>query len=241
MDLLDAQPEFTKSPWDYLDLLVSDDRIARGRELLAQYAADLRRGRARLRRRPPHRRGDLGRRIELRHAGRRPAGDPLDRDAWPASAAAAIISARNSCRRWKSCSAATSRPIVCRLVGRRFRADAIHADVVQALCGRFRRRRPARRRRFDAGRDRLDRQQSENGRLGDAARAGATKSCCRRTFNYLLADRSRQMTVRQWQSLGVRRAGRQAVSAPGRPRLSAAAGRRARAGLPDAARISASS
>ena len=38
MDLLDAQPEFTKSPWDYLDALVSDERIARGRELLAQYA-----------------------------------------------------------------------------------------------------------------------------------------------------------------------------------------------------------
>jgi lytic murein transglycosylase len=37
MDLLDAQPEFTKTPWDYLDVLVSDDRIARGRELLAQY------------------------------------------------------------------------------------------------------------------------------------------------------------------------------------------------------------
>ncbi len=39
MDLLDAQPEFNKSPWDYLDTLVSDERIARGRELLAQYAA----------------------------------------------------------------------------------------------------------------------------------------------------------------------------------------------------------
>jgi lytic murein transglycosylase len=39
MDLLDAQPEFTKSTWDYLDLLVSDERIARGRELLAQHAA----------------------------------------------------------------------------------------------------------------------------------------------------------------------------------------------------------
>ncbi len=39
MDLLDAQPEFTKSPWDYLDALVSDERIARGRELLTQYAA----------------------------------------------------------------------------------------------------------------------------------------------------------------------------------------------------------
>jgi lytic murein transglycosylase len=38
MDLLDAQPEFTKAPWDYLDLLVSDDRIARGKALLAQYA-----------------------------------------------------------------------------------------------------------------------------------------------------------------------------------------------------------
>jgi lytic murein transglycosylase len=38
MDLLDSQPEFTKAPWDYLDLLVSDDRIARGQQLLAQYA-----------------------------------------------------------------------------------------------------------------------------------------------------------------------------------------------------------
>jgi len=38
MDLLDAQPEFSKSPWDYLDVLVSDERIARGRELLGQYA-----------------------------------------------------------------------------------------------------------------------------------------------------------------------------------------------------------
>ncbi len=36
MDLLDAQPEFTKSIWDYLDILVSDERIARGREMLAQ-------------------------------------------------------------------------------------------------------------------------------------------------------------------------------------------------------------
>jgi peptidoglycan lytic transglycosylase B len=37
MDLLDAQPEFTKSTWDYLDGLVSDERIARGREILAQH------------------------------------------------------------------------------------------------------------------------------------------------------------------------------------------------------------
>lgn len=39
MDLMDAQPEFTKAFWDYLDLLVSDARIQRGREILAQNAA----------------------------------------------------------------------------------------------------------------------------------------------------------------------------------------------------------
>ena len=39
MDKLDAQPEFTQAPWDYLDKLVSDERIARGRALLTQYAA----------------------------------------------------------------------------------------------------------------------------------------------------------------------------------------------------------
>lgn len=37
MDFVDAQPEFTKAPWDYLDALVSENRIKRGREILAQY------------------------------------------------------------------------------------------------------------------------------------------------------------------------------------------------------------
>jgi lytic murein transglycosylase len=37
MDLLDAQPEFTKAFWDYLDILVNENRIATGRELLAKY------------------------------------------------------------------------------------------------------------------------------------------------------------------------------------------------------------
>ena len=39
MDLLDAQPEFTKAFWDYLDILVSEPRIATGRELLAKHKA----------------------------------------------------------------------------------------------------------------------------------------------------------------------------------------------------------
>jgi lytic murein transglycosylase len=37
MDLMDSQPEFTKAIWDYLDILVNDNRLARGREILAQY------------------------------------------------------------------------------------------------------------------------------------------------------------------------------------------------------------
>ena len=39
MDLMDAQPEFTKSIWDYLDILVNDNRLAKGREMLAKYKA----------------------------------------------------------------------------------------------------------------------------------------------------------------------------------------------------------
>jgi lytic murein transglycosylase len=39
MDFVDAQPEFTKAFWDYIDLLVTDERIAKGREMLAQHAA----------------------------------------------------------------------------------------------------------------------------------------------------------------------------------------------------------
>src|SRR5580692_7469757 len=37
MDLMDSQPEFTKSIWDYLDILVNDNRLAKGREILARY------------------------------------------------------------------------------------------------------------------------------------------------------------------------------------------------------------
>lgn len=37
MDLLDNQPEFTKSFWDYLGILVTDERIAKGREYLEKY------------------------------------------------------------------------------------------------------------------------------------------------------------------------------------------------------------
>lgn len=37
MDFLDSQPEFSKSIWDYLDILVNDARLAKGAEILARY------------------------------------------------------------------------------------------------------------------------------------------------------------------------------------------------------------
>jgi lytic murein transglycosylase len=39
MELLDRQPEFTKPVWEYLDILVNDARIATGREMLQRHAA----------------------------------------------------------------------------------------------------------------------------------------------------------------------------------------------------------
>jgi peptidoglycan lytic transglycosylase B len=39
MDFVDAQPEFTKAFWDYVDLLVTDERIAKGREVLGKHEA----------------------------------------------------------------------------------------------------------------------------------------------------------------------------------------------------------
>ena len=147
MDLLDAQPEFTKSTWDYLDLLVSEERIARGRELLTQYAATFAA--------EEHAYGVdryiiaaiWGVEFELRHLGRRPPGAALDGDLglrrppprlFPRGV---FVHARHFAARRHSARAPG------RLLGRRFRPDAIHADDVQALRRRFRRRRPARRHR----------------------------------------------------------------------------------------------
>jgi membrane-bound lytic murein transglycosylase B len=38
LDFLDAQPEFSEPIWDYLDTLVINERIARGRDLMVKYA-----------------------------------------------------------------------------------------------------------------------------------------------------------------------------------------------------------
>ena len=81
MDLMDAQPEFTKAFWDYLDILVNDARIANGREILAKHKAIFDKV-------EKHYGVDRytitaiwGVEFELRHTRRRPAGAAFDRDA----------------------------------------------------------------------------------------------------------------------------------------------------------------
>ena len=166
MDLMDAQPEFTKAFWDYLDILVSDARIANGREILAknkaifdkvekQYGVD---------------RNIItaiwGVEFELRHARRRPAGAALDRDARLRRPPSGLFPRRVSLGAGNPASRRPEAGATGRLLGRRVRSDAVHADVVQALRRRFRRRRPPRRRQQRRRPDRLDRQQSQEGRLG---------------------------------------------------------------------------
>ena len=68
-------------------------------------------------------------------------------------------------------------------------------------------------------------------------RPGATRSWCRRTFNYLLADRRRMMTIARLGAARHHARRRQDVSASGRSRLPAGAGRHAGARLPDAAEL----
>ena len=85
------------------------------------------------------------------------------------------------------------------LVGGRVRADAIHADVVQALRRRFRRRRPARRGRVGARSRRLDGEQPQEATAGVAARPGATRWWCRAASISCSPTARSMMTMREWE------------------------------------------
>ncbi len=115
MDLLDSQPEFTKSFWDYLDILVTDARIAKGRALLAKYADTFARAeRAYGVSRYRHRRHlGRGKRTTARSAATGRCCAPPRRS--PASAGGSAISAANSSPPCRSSSIATCRDN--RLVG----------------------------------------------------------------------------------------------------------------------------
>ncbi len=144
MDLMDAQPEFTKAFWDYLDILVSDARIANGREILAKHKAIF----DKVEKQYGVDRNIItaiwGVEFELRHARRRPAGAALDRDAVLHRPPSGLFPRRISVGAGNPASRRLEAGATDRLLGRRVWSDAVHADVVQALRRRFRRRRPPR-------------------------------------------------------------------------------------------------
>ena len=218
MDLMDAQPEFTQAFWDYLDLLVSDARIQRGREILAQHA------RPSLRRRRPMasiatsspRSGASNRTTERRSASGRCCARPRRS---PASDAGRTISATSSSRRSKFSIAATcARP-----------ADGSWAGAfgpTQFMPTSFKRYAVD----FDGDgrRDVVDSipdviASTANNLKKDGWVAGQTwgyEVVLPQGFDFLLADRSRPMTMCEWERAGIAPARRQAVPASGRSRLS---------------------
>ena len=172
MDLMDSQPEFTKAIWDYLDILVNDNRLAKGREILAKYKPQF----------------DAVEKaygvdryiiasiwgIESNYSTQM--GDrnvvQFDRDAGLRRPPPGLLQGRIPHRAGNPQPRRFASRTDARLLGRRVRADAVHADRLQALRRGRRRRRPPRRRRQPRRPDRLDRQQPQEGRLAGRPELG---------------------------------------------------------------------
>ena len=206
MDLLDAQPEFTKSPWDYLDLLVNDDRIARGRELLAQYAPIFA---------AVERSYGVDRSIVAAIWGVASNYGTLggDRPVVRSTATLACVGRRRDYFREEFLSALEILQ----------RGDVPPEHLVGSWAGAFGPTQfmPTSFKRYavdfdgDGRRDVVDSvadmaASTANNLKMDGWVSGQTwgyEVVLPQNFDYLLADRSRQLTVRQWQDLGLRRAG----------------------------------
>ncbi len=213
MDKLDAQPEFTKAPWDYLDLLVSDDRIAQGRALLAQYAPTF----AAVERAYGVDRTILAAiwGVELDY-GTQGGDRPVIRS----TATLACVGRRRDFFREQFLSTLEILQ----------RGDVPPDRLVGSWAGAFGPTQfmPTTFKRYavdfdgDGHRDLVDSipdmiASTANNLKMDGWVPGQTwgyEVALPRGFNYLLADSSRQMTMRQWQSLGVRRADGHAFPRP---------------------------
>jgi lytic murein transglycosylase len=203
---LDAQPEFTKAPWDYLDLLVSDDRIARGRELLAQYAPTFA---------AVERAYGVDRYIVAAIWGVESNYGTLggDRPVLRSTATLACVGRRRDYFREEFLSTLEILQ----------RADIAPDRLIGSWAGAFGPTQfmPTSFKRYavdfdgDGRRDVVDSipdviASTTNNLKIDGWVAGQTwgyEVVLPQNFDYLLADRSRAMTVRQWENLGVRRAG----------------------------------
>ena len=206
MDLLDAQPEFTKSTWDYLDTLVSDERIARGRELLAQYAPIFA---------AVERAYGVDRTIIAAIWGVESNYGTMggDRSVVRSTATLACVGRRRDYFREEFLSALEILQ----------RGDIAPERLTGSWAGAFGPTQfmPTSFERYavdfdgDGRRDVVDSipdaiASTANNLKMDGWVRGQTwgyEVVVPRNFNYLLADSSRHMTVRQWQSLGIRRAG----------------------------------
>jgi len=206
MDLLDAQPEFTKSAWDYLDLLVSDERIARGRELLTQYASTFT---------AEERAYGVDRTIIAAIWGVESNYGTLggDRSVLRSTATLACVGRRRDYFREEFLSALDILQ----------RGDIAPDRLVGSWAGAFGPTQfmPTTFKRYavdfdgDGRRDVIDSvpdviASTANNLKTDGWVSGQTwgyEVTLPQNFDYLLADRSKQMTVRGWQNLGVRRAG----------------------------------
>ena len=206
MDLLDAQPEFTKSPWDYLDALVSDERIARGRELLTQYAAAFD---------AEERSYGVSRSIIAAIWGVESNYGTLggDRPVLRSTATLACVGRRRDYFREEFLSALEILQ----------RGDIAPDRLVGSWAGAFGPTQfmPTTFKRYavdfdgDGRRDVIDSvpdviASTANNLKTDGWVSGQTwgyEVVLPQNFDYLLADRAKQMTVREWQKLGVRRAG----------------------------------
>jgi peptidoglycan lytic transglycosylase B len=213
MDLLDAQPEFNKSPWDYLDLLVSDERIARGRELLTQYAQTFA---------AMERAYGVDRHIVAAIWGVESDYGTKggDRSVLRSTATLACVGRRRDYFREEFLSALE-------LLAR---GDVPPERLVGSWAGAFGPTQfmPTTFKRFavdfdgDGRRDVVDSvpdviASTANNLKSDGWIAGEPwgyEAALPQNFNYLLADRSRTMTIAQWEALGVTRAGGGAFPRP---------------------------
>ncbi len=206
MDKLDAQPEFTKAPWDYLDLLVSDDRIARGRQFLAQYAPTFA---------AVERSYGVDRTIVAAIWGVESNYGTLggDRPVIRSTATLACVGRRRDYFREEFLSTLEILQ----------RGDVPADHLIGSWAGAFGPTQfmPTSFKRYavdfdgDGKRDVVDSipdviaSTANNLKMDGwiSGQAWGYEVALPQNFDYLLADRSRQMTVRQWEGLGVRRAG----------------------------------
>jgi len=213
MDKLDAQPEFTKATWDYLDLLVSDDRIARGRELLAQYAPTFD---------AIERNYGVDRAIIAAIWGVESNYGTLggDRPVLRSTATLACVGRRQDYFREEFLSTLEILQ----------RSDVPPEHLIGSWAGAFGPTQfmPTTFNRYavdfdgDGHRDVVDSTADMIASTANLLRASGWVSgqtwgyevVVPQNFDYLMADRSKQMTMRQWETLGIRRAGGGAFPRP---------------------------